>query len=176
MLIVSTVVLALIAGGAGFTVWANTPSEVPKAAITTDQPQPPTKEELLRLVNEERAKAGVAPLALSDNIQLTAQWKADDMLNRNYFGHFPETMDGQPNTENNTVNKEMRDLLGKSCLSSSENISTAHGFVNHAKGAIKGWVESPPHYKAMVDPSYESIGFGVSNDYVKIVAHFCDEK
>src|SRR5262249_44174159 len=46
---------------------------------------PATREELLRLVNDERAKVGVAPLAVDERLNGSAQRKTDDMAKFNYF-------------------------------------------------------------------------------------------
>ena len=38
---------------------------------------------------------------------------------------------------------------------------------------IADFMASKPHKAAILDPRYESVGFGVVNNYV--VQHFCDE-
>lgn len=150
-----------------------TASEQPSVVVSQPVVSPPTVDELLRLVNEERAKVGVKPLRLDPLLNKSAQWKSDDMVNRNYFGHWPETMDGKPNTEKYTMNLELRIAVGRMCVSSSENISWGDK-VNTSESAMVGWINSEPHYKAMVDPRYESTGIGISGN--KIAQHFCDEK
>lgn len=48
---------------------------------------PPTAEELLELVNAERKRVGVAPLIHHKDIEKSAQLKADDFAERNYYSH-----------------------------------------------------------------------------------------
>lgn len=53
----------------------------------TEHADPPTREELLKLVNEERAKNGVAALTEDARLDTSAQRKADDMATYHYFNH-----------------------------------------------------------------------------------------
>ena len=53
---------------------------------------PPTVARLFELVNTERVKVGVAPLIIDERLNQSAQFKADNIVKRNYFSHFdPET-------------------------------------------------------------------------------------
>lgn len=139
----------------------------PVAQQPTVAPPPPTADELLRLVNEERAKVGVAPLKINLDVQKSAQLKADDMHKNHYFGHI------MPST-GKVLNKEMDMLLSTNCIDSSENI---YKQIPHATSveAVEWWMHSPPHKKAELDPRYESVGFGISNNQI-VVQHFCDER
>lgn len=169
-LIIATFLLVTIAGGAWFTAWANTPDRPLTATVQPIQqpeptPQPPTVDELLRLVNEERAKAGVAPLRVDERVQRSAQLKATDMYTNNYASHI------MPST-GKVLNAEMDSLLSSACVDSSENLTVIS--VKTSERAIYNWVHSEPHYKAMTDPRYESTGFGIANS--TIVQHLCDEQ
>lgn len=192
--LVALFVVYLGAVGYDITKTPENASEQPKQAVAAPvvEQQPPTVEELLRLVNEERAKVGVKPLKLNKAKMVTAQWKADDMYKNNYFSHYPPVIDGKPNTQKVTLNHEMAELTRKACVESSENI-VAH---NTSSGAISWWLNSKPHREAMQDSKYESTGIGIR--YVKripgskvesskpfsgdlkesylIVQHFCDEQ
>ena len=156
----------------------NRPAQTAKPAVASQEvtskpvkPEtPPTAEELLRLVNIEREKVGVKPLVIDANMTKTAQWKADDMHTRKYFSHFPATIDGVKNTQKYTVNYENRLVLGVTCIESSENI-VDNIVSNDSKTAVEAWVDSKPHYKAMINPDYTLTGFGISG--TKIVQHFC---
>lgn len=172
-LIRGLVVAILVFGGATFGYILKAAETAPEQAKTVQAtPQPLTVDELLRLVNEERAKVGVKPLRLNDNMMMTAQWKAQDMDTRNYFSHWPETIDGKSNSEKYTVNLEMRKLLAADCVESSENIYQQTPTVT-SESALKGWMDSKPHREALLDPKYESTGFGIAG--YKVVEHFCDE-
>ena len=141
--------------------------ETPRAApgIATETIQPPTVDELLRLVNEERAKVGVAPLVIDERLNMSAQYKAQDLLSRNYFAHTdPET------GKNNGLDYAESLGMDIACSNVSENI-TWNTRVNDSKSAVNAWVKSGPHYKAMINPEYTLTGFGIAD--TKIVQHFC---
>lgn len=133
--------------------------------ITKYEIGPPDPQEMLELVNEERAKVGVAPLTVNENVQKSAQLKADDMARRGYYDHVdPEGKHGY---------ELVFDTTGAYCYYVSENIAAGH-FTS--KGMIDGWVGSESHYRAMVDPKYTETGFGVVSDNTfgyKGVQHFC---
>ena len=124
---------------------------------------PPDAQELLELVNAERARVGAAPLVIDERVQKSAQLKADDMNSGNYFGHI------MPST-GKVLDDEMNALLVSACADSSENISWGQR-ENTTQSAMTGWSNSPPHYAAMVNPEYTLTGIGISSD--KIVQHFC---
>lgn len=127
------------------------------------KPTSPTREELLKLVNEERAKVNVAPLTIDPLLEQSAQWKADDMTNNNYFGYARpgETIDN---------GLEYLDSLGPNCVYIGENISWGKD-KNTSQSAMASWINSQSHYETMVDPEFTTTGFGISGD--KIVQHFC---
>ena len=140
-------------------------SQAPPQVVTEASPDPtaPTREELLKLVNEERTKAGVAPLTVDPMLEKSAQWKADDMTNNNYYGYTRpgETIENGP---------EYLDSLGPNCVYVGENISWGK-VENTSQSAVASWTGSQSHYETMVDPEFSTTGFGVSGD--KIVQHFC---
>jgi len=125
---------------------------------------PPTEQSILNAVNTERAKVGVAPLKLHPNLSKTAQMKADDMIARNYRGHYmPDT--NQPLTE------EMRQLQAAACINASENL-TWNDSGTDTKQSIDWWLSSPLHKDAMLDPKYTYTGIGIGDGKV-VVQHFC---
>lgn len=141
---------------------AKTPQKAPETVI---QPKP-TVQELFTLVNKERAKAGVKPLVLDERLNQSAQLKADDMTTNNYFAHI------NPTTGFNGPDY-MRQTAPGVCYAMSEN-NTQNIYVNTSAQAVKAWVNSPPHYEAMLRDRYTLTGFGISG--VNIVEHFCQLK
>lgn len=147
----------------------------PKPAVTASnvahvKPNPPTRSELLALVNKERAKYGVAPLKESPILDKSAQWKATDEVNHHYFGHV------KPGTTGND-GLDYLNSLHPPCSYISENIvwnvdpTTHKEMDNTAEGSVKAWIASPPHHKAMIDPRYTLTGFGI--DGTQVTEHFC---
>jgi uncharacterized protein YkwD len=117
---------------------------------------------LFTMINDERAKAGVKPLVRDTRLDTTAQSRADDMVARHYFSH------RDPVTDENMV-----DILKSQsqCTYASENIISS-GTTDRNAAAIEWWLNSPAHKKAMLDPDYETTGFGINGDIG--VQHFCD--
>ncbi len=131
-------------------------------------PAPPTAGELLKLVNAERAKVGVGPLVESIKLDLSAQYKASDMLNRNYYSHYDPI-----------TGKASFDVIystGIECSNSGENIAEH----SSAKAAVEAWMNSKPHREAMLNPKNTLTGFGVAgldkNGYYLFVEHFCQPR
>lgn len=156
--ILAALVIGLLAGSVlrGDSV-AKTPQIVYKTASE------PTRAQLLALVNVERAKKHVAPLKESPILDVSAQWKAEDEVKYDYFGHV------RPGTHGND-GLDYLDSLDPPCSYVSENL-TENIYTNTASVAVNAWVNSPPHYKAMVNPNYTLTGFGI--DGTEIVEHFC---
>lgn len=174
--IVITAILVQLTGVGG-AVWliANLNSQKP---VETAQAQPKSEpkkdrydvgrvnaQEMLELVNKERAKVGVAPLVLDERLNQSAQEKANDMTDRNYYGHVsPDGVHGYSLAENRT--KGSCGLVGENII---KNLYDAN-----SQNTINGWMSSKPHREAILDPRYTKTGFGISES--SIVQHFCEEK
>ena len=136
------------------------------APETVSQPisKAPTAQELLTLVNTERAKVGTRPLVMDERLNQSAQAKADDMKANNYFGHV------NPKTGKNGPTYVL-DVANGLCSYQSENI-TQNIYENSSKRAVDAWIASKNHYEAMISSDYDLTGFGIADNY--IVEHFCD--
>ncbi|HLR35043.1 MAG TPA: CAP domain-containing protein [Tissierellales bacterium] len=104
--------------------------------------------EVVRLVNEERKKAGLAPLTHSDELSRVARFKSQDMADKNYFSHNSPTY-GDPFT--------MMKNFGINYRTAGENI--AKGYPN-AQSVVKGWMNSPGHRANILNPKFGTIGVG----------------
>lgn len=164
---VALILALLLIAGAAFVVYVGNQPEQPVSAKTDQQQNNPTVNGILALINEERAKVGAQPLVIDDNVQQSAQLKADDMDRNNYFDHI------MPST-GKVLSPEMDNLLSSTCSDSSENIRDNDLATNTSEEAVTAWKESAPHYKALVDRRYSKTGIGISGD--KIVQHFCIAK
>ncbi len=127
-----------------------------------------TVDELLAEANKLRAEKGVAPLTLDPRLNESAQWKAQDMADYDYFGHV------KPGETRNNGTHYYLDKYGSTsdCTFVSENIEWSTDFSD----PFSWWITSKPHYEAILDPIYDSTGFGIVNDNGKMlyVEHFCD--
>ncbi len=140
-----------------------------------------TPEELLAEANKLRAEKGVSPLKLDERLNESAQWKANDMKEFNYFGHVKpdetrkDVGTGEPLAYGAARVYDIKREDGKSvCLMASENLQINHDWQNPYTN--DGWSSSKPHYEAIVDEKYDSTGFGIAKDGNKLlyVQHFCD--
>ena len=131
-----------------------------------------TADEILSLVNQKRGEAGVEPLIVSNELQISAQWKADDMANRGYFEHTDPTT-----TKKNGIDKAF-ELTGLFCSYISENIHYGEGEYITSYNTVKAWMESKSHKDALLDSKYSYTGIGVAADNsgkVYQVQQFCQK-
>lgn len=171
--IVITLVLALVVGVG---VWWKAREDYLTAKATEGQAYnkgltkyemgPADPQEILELVNQERARIGVAPLVMDENVQKSAQLKADDMVAKGYRQHI---IPGTPYT----LNSEMAYWVNKSCSKSSENITWGKDGDNEStsQASFSAWMSSKPHREAIQNPKYTKTGIGVKDGVV--VQHFC---
>lgn len=108
--------------------------------------------EVVRLVNVERAKAGLP--ALKENWQLSriARYKSQDMINKNYFSHYSPTY-GSP--------FDMIESFGIKFSSAGENIAMGQ---RTPQEVMNAWMNSPGHRSNILSPSYTEIGVGLAKD------------
>ena len=122
---------------------------------------------LLAGTNNARAANGLAPLSLNSQLNNSAQAKAQDMANKNYWAHV--SPDG-------TQPWYFFDQAGYAYIRAGENL--AYGFMT-SQGAVDGWMNSATH-RANILGDYYDVGFGIVNapDYQSngqlsiVVAHY----
>jgi len=110
------------------------------------------------LVNQDRAVNGVAPLSYSAPLGRVAQYRAQDMLNRNYFSHYdPST--GQ------LAFVQLLHLWGIPYSTAGENIAWS---TNPSMAAINTmFMNSPDHRANILKAGYHRIGIGVASNGAK---------
>lgn len=115
--------------------------------------------EVLRLVNEERAKAGIAPLTMSSELEAVAQMRAVELTA--LFDH--TRPDG-------TVCFSAAGDFGLGYTSIAENIAAGQP---DAASVMNSWVNSPGHYGNIMDPDLTHIGIGcIQYGYTKYWVQF----
>ena len=110
------------------------------------------EEEVVRLVNVERAKNGLSPLTEDWELSRVARYKSQDMRDRNYFSHTSPTY-GSP--------FQMMKSFGISYKSAGENI--ARGYKTPS-AVVSGWMNSSGHRANILNPSFTHIGVGFVAD------------
>lgn len=108
--------------------------------------------EVVRLVNAERAKNGL--IALKQNWELcrVARYKSQDFINKNYFAHQSPTY-GSP--------FDMMKNFGIRYSAAGENIAKGQ---NTPAAVMRDWMNSPGHRGNILSPAYTEIGVGAAKD------------
>lgn len=106
------------------------------------------EDEVIRLVNSERAKRGLHALKANWQVSRVARYKSQDMIDKNYFSHTSPTY-GSP--------FRMLESFGISFSAAGENIAMG---LRTPSEVMKAWMESPGHRANILNPSYTEIGVG----------------
>lgn len=110
------------------------------------------EDEVVRLVNIQRAKNGLQALKANWQLSRVARIKSQDMATKGYFSHTSPTY-GSPFT--------MMESFGLKYSSAGENI--AMGQRTPAE-VMNGWMNSPGHRANILSPSYSEIGVGLAKN------------
>ncbi|MFJ6619803.1 CAP domain-containing protein [Kitasatospora sp. NPDC091335] len=110
---------------------------------------PSDAQEVVNLVNAERAKAGCGPVSAEPRLASAAQSHSDDMANRNYFDH------ASPEGEHADHRIE---AAGYNWSTWGENI--ARGQKDPA-AVMESWMNSPGHRANILNCSFKQLGVGV---------------
>ncbi|MCH3964432.1 MAG: CAP domain-containing protein [Clostridium sp.] len=108
--------------------------------------------EVIRLVNVERNKNGLASLKANAELSKVASVKAQDMIDKNYFSHTSPTY-GSP--------FDMMQKFGIKYTAAGENI--AYGQKTPAE-VMNGWMNSSGHRANILNSNFTEIGVGVAKD------------
>ncbi|MEG1931260.1 MAG: CAP domain-containing protein, partial [Anaerovorax sp.] len=121
--------------------------------------------EILRLVNIERAKVGVAPLQMTKFTQSVAQIRGQEML----------TLYSHTRPDGTSYSTAFEQVLGKRyepdgpgiTVGMGENIAgsrAANPALISAGTFMNAWMNSPPHKENILRPQFKFIGIGVAKD------------
>jgi uncharacterized YkwD family protein len=107
------------------------------------------EQQVLRLTNQERQKAGLSPCAgTNSNLNRSARAKSEDMADMNYFSHDSPNY-GDPFT--------MMRNFGVQYRSAGENIAMGQ---RTPEQVVKAWMDSPGHRANIMNGSYNYLGVG----------------
>jgi uncharacterized YkwD family protein len=107
--------------------------------------------EVVRLVNEERAAAGLKPLQVHAGLTTVAMDKAKDLYHNNYFSHYSPTY-GSP--------FDMMRSYGISFRYAGENIAKGQ---RNPQEVMKAWMNSDGHRANILSPNFTHIGVAYYN-------------
>lgn len=109
------------------------------------------EDEVVTLVNAERAKRGLRPLVHRADVKNVAEKKAMDMINSNYFSHTSPNY-GSP--------FNMLKTFGISYRSAGENIAKGQ---RSPREVMNAWMNSSGHRANILNAKYNGIGVGYYN-------------
>lgn len=106
------------------------------------------EKEVIRLVNEIRAKNGLKALTENWELSRVARYKSQDMKDNNYFSHTSPVY-GSP--------FNMIKSFGISYRAAAENIAKGQ---SSPAAVVNAWMNSPGHRANILSSSYTQIGVG----------------
>jgi len=131
------------------------PSAPKSAPATRPAPAPPTPsassdaDQVLALVNTERAKEGCAPVTGNDQLTTAAQRHSEDMAAHDYFSH--TSQDGSDPGERITA-------AGYRWSTYGENIAKGQ---RTPADVMNSWMNSPGHRANILNCSFRELGVGI---------------
>jgi uncharacterized YkwD family protein/spore coat assembly protein SafA len=108
--------------------------------------------EVVRIVNEERAKRGLRELKHNWQLSRVARYKSQDMKDLGYFSHTSPTY-GSP--------FQMIKSFGITYRSAGENIARGQ---RSPKEVVNAWMNSSGHRANILSSSFTEIGVGYASD------------
>ncbi len=124
------------------------------------------RQEILKLTNEERAKAGVHALTMNSVLQKSAQAHAEDMKSRGFFDH--NNPDGKTPSDRMKVAGYPEESRKCNCAwqyYDGENIAKGQ---KTAAEVMKDWMNSPGHKKNILSANFDELGVGyIDNHWVQ---------
>lgn len=108
--------------------------------------------EVIRLVNVQRSKAGLQTLTQNWQLSRVARYKSQDMIDKGYFSHTSPTY-GSP--------FRMMESFGIKYSAAGENIAMGQQSPSEVMNA---WMNSPGHRNNIMSPSFTQIGVGLAKD------------
>lgn len=106
------------------------------------------EQEMLKLVNKERVKAGLKPLVFDDSLRDVGRAHSKDMFARGYFSHF---------TPEGASPFDRMDKAGVQYTYAGENLALAPT----TDLAMQGLMNSPGHRANILNANFQKIGIGV---------------
>lgn len=136
-----------------------TPAAPAKSAATPAAPAAPStanigayEQQVVDLVNKERAAVGLPALKVNTKLAGVAEKKAEDLRDKNYFAHQSPTY-GSP--------FDMMKQFGISYSTAGENIAKGQ---KTPSAVMNGWMNSQGHKDNILNSSFTEIGVGYVTD------------
>lgn len=105
-------------------------------------------DEIVVLINKERAKVGAPALKVHEGVEDIALIKSKDMVDNNYFAHESPTLG---------LYSDLLRKAGISYRAAGENLVAGY---TTAESAVNAWMNSPGHKQNLLNPIYTHTGVG----------------
>lgn len=105
-------------------------------------------DEIIVLINKERAKVGAPALKVHEGVEDIALIKSKDMVDNNYFAHESPTLG---------LYSDLLKKAGISYRAAGENLVAGY---TTAESAVNAWMNSPGHKQNLLNPVYTHTGVG----------------
>lgn len=128
----------------------NTSTSTKPATTNVNSNYDAFQKEVVRLVNKERAAAGLKALTQKSELDKVAIAKSKDMAKNNYFSHTSPTY-GSP--------FDMLKQFGVKYSAAGENIAYGQ---KTPEEVMNGWMNSPGHRANILNANFTQIGVGVA--------------
>lgn len=129
----------------------------PASALASELTMPQAEQELVRLLNAERASAGLVPLRVDGRLTAIARARSADMVAKDYFSHTQP--DGRKVFDMLTARSIKWYAAGE--IIAWNNWPT---LTDSASNARNGWMGSPTHRSIVMSNSYNYFGIGLAID------------
>lgn len=122
--------------------------------------------EIVQLTNNLRQQQGLPILLINEQLNISAEAKAENMAVNGYFSHADK---------NGIRMGYWITSAGYNYLRAGENL--AKGFTN-TEDLMTTWINSPTHYANLINMNYREIGVGITQGYIDgratvfVVQHF----
>jgi uncharacterized protein YkwD len=135
----------------------------PQGQGTPDATSEADARALLDLINQYRESKGLKPWSWDDRLATFGQWRADDMIARNYFSH------------NDPKTGEILLARLPTLVSVGENLFQVSGpavrFMRNINGEVlKGWQNSPAHNELLLAPTMTRAGLAFARTDTRIIS------
>src|SRR5271166_6155933 len=136
-------------------------SLLPAASVAQDQFDSAGEQQLVELINQERSREGLQPLAVDERLTQAARKHTELMVKNKALSH---QFDGEPSPQMRFVDENLRaDRLAEN-VALEMDVAGAHAVL----------MNSPPHRANILSPSYNAVGVGVmhSGDLLYVTEDF----
>lgn len=127
------------------------PVVTPTPAMTIEE----AELEIVRLINEERAKVGAPPLEVDPVLMEVARLRSEDMVKRGYFSHYdPET--------NELLVRKLVAERGYNPNDAGENVFKQTTSLRHViTSSVAWWMNSDGHRQNILRNDFHATGVGI---------------